>query len=148
VSSPNGPPQLTWPNIAAGLLVATALAGAAWTLFQSQFAYVEKSVFQNRNDSIKSDDAIKHEIERINAELLARRSEFPTMELFKQLERLEDERYSDTKSRLNQLEQSRPTTGELAAVAKSNETLAAKLDERVRSLENFVRQAPKSTKEQ
>jgi hypothetical protein len=140
----NYAPQLTWPNIVGGLMVAVALAGAGWTLFQSQFSYVDKNITQNKNDSAKNDDTLKREIERINAELLSRRSEFPTMEVFKQLEKLEDERYSDMRIRLNNLEQSRPTTGELSAVAKSNEQLAAKLDERVRSLENFVRQPVKT----
>ena len=140
----NDVPQLTWPNIVGGLLVAGLLCGAAWTLFQSQFSFVNGIIVQNKIDATKKDDDLKREIERINAELLARRIEFPTMEVFRQLEKLEDERYGDMRIRLNALEQTRPTTGELSAVAKSNEQLAAKLDERVRSLENFVRQPVKT----
>ena len=36
------PPQLTWANIVMTIGTAAVLSGAAWTLFQTQFGYIEK----------------------------------------------------------------------------------------------------------
>lgn len=54
-----------------------------------------------------------------------------------------DERLSDLNRQVMAIEQTRPTTGELKGLAAASESLANKLDERVRSLETFVRQPSK-----
>jgi hypothetical protein len=109
-----------------------------------------------------SDNILRSDLKGIHTQLNAQRHEFISVEQMGELSKridayiatpylpksefmtVEVERkilIEQLLSRLDRLESTRPTTGELQAVAGSNTTLVNRLDDRVRSLEDYVRSA-------
>lgn len=73
------PPQLTWANIVMTIGTAAVLSGAAWTLFQTQFGYIDKDKenirwqLNQRTAEINSRfDSILSELRRIDDSHLSR----------------------------------------------------------------------------
>ena len=79
----------------------------------------------------------------VNTTLKERNSLFVSQPEHKEYRLRVDDKFADMRGRLFVLEQMRPTTGELKGLVENSKDLANKLDERVRSLENFVRQPAK-----
>lgn len=123
-STANGPPQLTWANITASILVLSVLAAGAWAITQIQYGHHDKDIKR-----------IEDDITRIDAELLLRRTQFPTQAEFQQYEKRMDNVISETQARLRSLEQTRPTTGELQGIAKSSDTQINRILDRLDRLD-------------
>jgi hypothetical protein len=124
-NDPNGGPRgpLTWANLISSVAVIGVAAAGGWTLFQSQFASMEKSI------------AIQAKINEENARLLAEefrrfqdasekdrydvhlelRHDFIRKDEFNQFE----QRLESIQKRLDIIEQTRPTTGELQSTAQA-----------------------------
>ena len=62
-------PQLTWSNIIATLGFGLVLAGASWTIFQTQFANVEKQLEADRATVSRNLNATNNELIRLGNEL-------------------------------------------------------------------------------
>jgi len=80
---------------------------------------------------------------RTGDDLAARNLLFVSQTEHKEYRTRIDEKLSDLSKEIGAIESTRPTTGELKGLAAASESLANKLDERVRSLETFVRQPSK-----
>ena len=123
--------RINWSSLYSGGALLLVIVGAFWALafgpIQDKFSDFGRRVNSLEDNSIKFRDILD-----------ARRHEFVTQEEFKQFENL----LNLITKRLDNLESTRPTTGELQATARGAETLGSKLEDRIRSLENYNRSKP------
>jgi uncharacterized protein HemX len=116
----NGP-QLTWTNVIGtlgfGTLLIASFMGAFWTVFQTQFANTERRM------------------ERLEKE----RSDFVGRDEHREFVKRLDGDITQIQQQLLRIETTRPTTGELKQLGDSAAEQARKLDDRVRSLEDYLR---------
>lgn len=117
-------PALSWGTITQTGMFVVIITGSFWALafgpIQDKFTNLEKR-----------DVELRQEVKRIDAELLNRRGEFVTQFEFKQFEH----RLETMNSRIGIIESTRPTTGELGAVAASTKSVLEQLEMRIRALE-------------
>jgi len=105
-------------------MLVLVMVGAFWAL---AFGPIQDKFTTNE----KRDTELRDEIRRINAELLQRRTEFVSHPEFLQFQ----QRFDQIVSRILTIEQTRPTTGELSAIAKGAESSLNQLEQRIRALE-------------
>jgi hypothetical protein len=163
-----GAPTLTWANIISTLAFGAIMIGAFWTVmltllaaerertnlitsFHEQEIKVaaatekERTVLiasfnKERFDALQAQiDRREHELNRriidITAETAAHRVDFLSVREFSQYKVLIDQ----LRDQIKVIETTRPTTGELQAVAKATTEAADKIEQRVRSLEDNLR---------
>jgi hypothetical protein len=108
------------------------VVGAFWALafgpIQERFTTVDKRLSDREAADI-----------RFQASLDQRRQEFPSQREFEQMERRMGERLDALDRAIDRLGATRPTTGELQATARASEAAEAKIEERLRLLEVYVR---------
>src|SRR3990167_7481625 len=127
-------PRINWSAVISFGMLLLVIVGAFYNL-----AFIP---VRERFDAIeKRHSDINDTFIRIQSSLDARRLEFPTQLEFKQFEGRVLDRIELIQKQLLLLEQTRPTTGELSAFGKSNEINVTKLEERIRSLEIYIRQS-------
>lgn len=133
-SKPNSNgPQITWVNIVITIGLFTTMAGGAWALFQSQFNNLEqqlRSADSTTNALVKD---LRGDLDRLrdNSVLRAEHIEF--------VKRL-DEHLAMLQHRLDIIEQTRPTTGELENRASALRTEIAEIKDRIKFLEQIPHQ--------
>lgn len=88
----------------------------------------------------RRDGELARRIEEITREFAGRRAEFVTAREFAQFQIL----ISQLRDQIKVIETTRPTTGELQQIGNAAKDLAAKLEERVRSLEDNLREKRKN----
>ena len=140
---PTQPDAFSWATLTNTGMFLLVVVGAFWALafgpIQDKFSTNEKRDVELRNDIRRIQTEFRGEINRIDAELLSRRSEFVSQPEFKQFENRVDitvaQRFEVANQRLQIIESTRPTTGELGAVAKSTENSLTQLEARIRALE-------------
>lgn len=95
----------------------------------------------NRTDKHNETDQVelKELIARVSARLTATEERFVKMNQYDEYKSGVKSAIDDMKTRLATIEQTRPTTGELGAIAKSTYDLMSKLEDRIKSLEVFER---------
>lgn len=129
-----GGTRITWTAIVMTTALLLTAASGAWVLFQSQFANMEKqSTAANQN----VDRRIDENTENIDAIRHAAISREEHVEFVKRL----DHEIGTINDRIRIIEQTRPTTGELASIVQSNKEQQQEVKERVRSLEDNLRRA-------
>lgn len=136
MASNSGNPELTWANIIGTIAAAAILAGAGWTLFQTQFNYVEKNTSLVRETLERRDGEINSRVVKIEDELRSRRELFIDQKMFDQYQLRIDNSVKVLTDRLNVLEQTRPTTGELQALSKNANEQITRILERIDRIEN------------
>ena len=136
MATSSGPPQLTWANIIGSIGAAALVAGAGWTLFQTQFNYADRNTSLVRESQEKRNDEINRRFDKIESELLTRRELFIDKSTFDQYERRIDGATKVLIDRLNVLEQTRPTTGELQALSKNSNDQVTRILDRLDRIEN------------
>ncbi len=111
------------------------VVGAFWALafgpIQDKFGQAEKRDDQMRADMLRIQIELSTEIRRIDSELLLRRDVFVGQPEFKQVVN----RLETLGNRLQVIESTRPTTGELSAVGSSTKDSLSVLESRIRALE-------------
>jgi polyhydroxyalkanoate synthesis regulator phasin len=133
-TSPNGGPAgaLTWANLISLVAVLFVMAAGGWSLFQSQFASVSSTIALQAKANeeaartlasqlIRSQDGFRTEIKDLYDELKSRiadihgelRHDFVSVNEFRQFEA----RLDSVQKRLDVIETTRPTTGELSSTA-------------------------------
>jgi hypothetical protein len=146
-------PQITWTNIIITVGAFATLLSFGASVVQYQLAGLDTKITRTDRDALDRDAAAKHDdeirdrriisrFEGVDQELLRRAELFLSTKEFKEFK---DHIYSDNvtlNKRLDSLEQTRPTAGELKAVADGMRDTLSRLEERIRSLEN----APRSPK--
>jgi hypothetical protein len=114
--------KFNWSTLTSTGMLFLVVVGAFWALafgpIQDKFAN-----FEHRLDALVAADL------RVQTELTTRRSEFPTQFEFKQFDSRMEERFKALENRMNQLEVTRPTTGELQITTKA-------IEERLKMLEH------------
>lgn len=108
---PNGGPQVTWLNIIATLALLATVAGGAWILFQNQFANLQQEM--RAADAALGIDIKDNrtELERLRNNTIAR----PEHQEF--VKRVDNDLAAIVK-RLDVIETTRPTTGEVQISAQ------------------------------
>jgi len=129
--------EVPWTTLTSVGMLLLIIVGAFWAL---AFGPIQDKFTSDDKRIMKLEEADR----RIQLVLDQRRGEFPTQFEFIQFEKRVTERLDLIQKQLLLLEQTRPTTGELGAIAKNNESLVGKIEDRVKSLEIFVRQPLKS----
>lgn len=135
-TGPNGSPQLTWFNVVATLALLATIAGGAWILFQSQF--------HNLEDQMRAQDAsnatlvkeLRIDLDRLRDASVLRAEH---IEFVKRL----DEHLSGLQKRLDVIEATRPTTGELQSQENALKSDINALRDSMKFLERAPR--PQST---
>ncbi len=127
--------ELPWSTLTSTGMFLLVVVGAFWALafgpIQDKFGQVEKRSEQERGDLLRVQENLKSDIRRIDAELMARRDTFVGQPEFKQVVN----RLETLANRLQVIESTRPTTGELSAVAGGTKDSLSVLESRIRALE-------------
>jgi hypothetical protein len=129
---PNNGPQLTWINVITTIAVILTMAGGGWLLMQN--ALVSEN--QQRRDSTA---ALLEQI-RINDTAIARLrdSTIQTAEFLEFKKHVYDD-IQLMRDQIKVMEATRPTTGELQTANNNSLSQISDLNERVRSLEDYLR---------
>jgi hypothetical protein len=149
-------PHLTWTNIIMTLGFLAAMAGALWTLLQSQRendrAYVTSQIAaSNERDNLRTAEIIrgaersrdermgmKEELKILREAIDAHRLIYVQTSEYREQARRLDERLDLISKQLQVLESTRPTTGELQAANRNSEAAMARQEERIRALEQYL----------
>lgn len=123
-----GGPQLTWVNIIATLALLATVAGGAWLLFQNQFTNLEVQMHTNLTDLSAQIKDNRGQADRLRDHSVQREEH---TEFVKRV----DERLAEIQRRLDVLEATRPTTGELEKVSGATNASIIDLKERLQFLE-------------
>jgi len=129
------------------------VAGAGWSLFQTQFSSQAEIVKQNkeaaermisnlRRDLEARDNDLKGEFQFLRNRLITIQNELVHEKDFNQYDRGVRDRIDRLDKQLQALEVTRPTTGELQSTARALDSQVNRVEERVRQLEIFIRGAP------
>jgi hypothetical protein len=120
IQSRNGP-QLTWTNIIAtlgfGTLLMASFMGAFWTVFQTQFSNSERR------------------IERVEKDLHS----IPTKDEHQEFKARIDGTIVVIQKQLDRIETTKPSVDTLRLLGDNSASQASKLEERVRSVEDYLR---------
>ena len=147
----NGPGQLTWANIIITVgfvltLVAT-MGIAGWTLFQTQFAAQDRLIQEIRSSSERMIGNLRRDMQKddtdIKSEILILRKGTIERSEFDQLTLATRDRLDKLDKQLQLLESTRPTTGELQSTSRALDSQVNRVEERLRSLEAYVRGDPR-----
>lgn len=124
----NGGLQITWINLIATMALLATVSGGAWLLFQQQFKSLEEQFGQaarNLQADIKDN---RTELERLRSLSISREEH---AEFVKRL----DGDLVGLGKRLDVIEATRPTTGELKSVADGMQVQANEIKQRLQFLE-------------
>jgi len=135
------------------LAFAVVIAGAGWTLFQTQFVSQSEIIKQNkeaaermignlRRDLEARDNDLKSEFSFLRNRLITIQNELVHDKDFNQYDRGVRDRLDRLDKQLQALEITRPTTGELQSTARALDSQVNRVEERIRQIEIFIRGAP------
>ncbi len=151
--------SISWQHIVVLISIGGLAIGGLWAVSQTQLTALEKQTLA-RVDALKDladimrreNDVIRTSILSIQSELERRRGEFLGQSEFKQFEARMRDIDEIFRSRLQILEQTRPTTGELSGVLKALELQTKDIlarsefntwkrgqDDRLKSMEDNIR---------
>jgi hypothetical protein len=142
----NSSPHLSYATIVSTLAFAASVVYGAWALNQSQLANVNAQIELLRKDTsdkaavlaaelARRENEIKSSLYTLQSKLERGPAEFVAVQEHREFkDRLLDD-IRGLRAQLNVLEQTRPTTGELSAVSLYVKDQTARLEERVRQLE-------------
>lgn len=123
---------LSYQTLIAGGSLILVMAGAGWTLFQTQFTQLDKTIENVRWEVQRRETELKANIATIDTLIDSLRPLYLTRTEHASIEKRIDERLSLIQQQLLQLERTRPTTGELQttndAIAKRIEVLTMRLN--------------------
>jgi hypothetical protein len=131
-SKPGGVPQLSWYNIMVTLGVVLTAAAGGWTLFQTQLAGIERQFTAADKILIDRIEAVQKMVERVRDTSIHRDEHIENMKRM-------DGDIAGIQNQLKVIETTRPTTGELQAVATGTARDLAEIKDRLRSLEDNLR---------
>ena len=123
---------LSWQVTLAALAVVVGLAGSQWGMMQLQFQAVERQILYNKEFALASDALLRERIKVLTDSAVDH-------QMFRAYEKGADAQVKLLVDRLNALEQTRPTTGELKAATDSLRDRIEKLYLAQASLEDWVR---------
>lgn len=128
----NGGPQITWVNIIATLALLATVAGGAWLLFQQQFTNIEQQTRQAVADLSSQIRETRTESERLRDRAILR-------DEHKEFVKRMDDSLVELSKRLQVIETTRPTTGELQSSTQSIKDQISEIKDRLRFLEQSPR---------
>jgi hypothetical protein len=142
-----------WSTLISTMAFGVVLAGAGWSLFQTQFSSQAEIVKQNkeaaermitnlRRDLEARDTDLRSEFQFLRNRLITVQNELVHEKEFKEQDRAVRDRLERLDRQLQALEVTRPTTGELQSTARALDSQVNRVEERVRQLETFIRGAP------
>lgn len=143
-------PQLTWTNIVITVAAIATISSLGASVIQYQLSGLDQKITKVDHDAVERDKEAKHDREikdfaiekkfdTLNEELLRRAELFLTTKEFAEFKARIIDRTAVSESRLNVIEQTRPTAETLKAISNNAETRLDRLEERVRALENAPR---------
>ena len=139
-----------WSTLISTMAFGVIVAGAGWSLFQTQFTAQAEIVKQNkesaermitnlRRDVEARDGELKSEFNFIRNRLITIQGELVTEKQLKEFDRGVRDHLDRLDKQLQQLEATRPTTGELQSTAKALDNQVNRSEERLRALESYIR---------
>ena len=123
---------LSWQTTLTALVVIVGLAGSQWAMTQLQFQAVERQLLYNKEAAANSDALLRERIKVLHDASV-------DLQMFRAYEKGADAQVKLLVDRLNALEQTRPTTGELKAATDSLRDRIEKLYAAQSSMEDWVR---------
>lgn len=143
-------PQLTWTNIIITVAAIATISSLGASVIQYQLSGLDQKILKVDRDGVDRDKEAKHDREikdrgfekkfdMLDAELRHRSELFLTTKEFVEFKARILDRTGVTETRLNVIEQTRPTAETLKAISNNAETRLDRLEERVRALENAPR---------
>jgi hypothetical protein len=133
---------VSWTTVISAGAFMAVLIGGGWTVFQTQFSSQAAQINENKQLIEQSVRLLQAQIDRRVGELERRDDALTAKALtqaeFKQFEANVLAQIEGLRRQIAILEQTRPTTGELQAANRSSQDTAARLEERVRSLEQYL----------
>jgi len=123
---------LSWQTTLTALAVVVGLAGSQWGMMQLQFQAVDRQLQHNKEFALNSDDLLRERIKVLHEATV-------DQQMFRAYEKGVDAQVKLLIDRLNALEQTRPTTGELQAVTAALRDRIEKIYAAQASIEDWVR---------
>jgi len=118
------------------------LTGGGWTIFQTQFTAQNAQIYENRQIIDKTAALIQAQIDRraadMDRDIKGIKATEVTQAEFKQFEASIFGQIDTLRRQLSIIETTRPTTGELQAANKNAVDTTARLEDRVRYLEQYL----------
>jgi len=97
--------RFSWATLISGCALIFVVVGGGWTLFQTQFNYIDRDKENIRAELGRREAEIKDQLKAIQTELDHRRAEFMYVREFSQFEKRMDSEIDAIKKRLSVIEQ-------------------------------------------
>ena len=139
-------PQLTWTNIIITVAAIATISSLGASVIQYQLSGLDQKILKVDRDAVDRDKEAKHDREikdrgfekkfdTIDSELLRRAELFLTTKEFVEFKARILDRTAVSETRLNVIEQTRPTTGELRGIADNADKQISRILDRLDRIE-------------